>query len=79
MRESAFYVCENKDPDQLSGSRTADQRLSFRDIHVDTNIQNFKPEAIFYVCTAISVSVLVCPLENRFSRDAAQNMFDKTR
>ena len=77
MRESAFYVCENKDPDQLSGSRIADQHFSFCDI--DTNIRNSKPEAIFYVCTALSVSVLVGPLEHRFSRDAAQNMFDKTR
>ena len=71
MRESAFYVCENKDPDQLSGSRTADQRLSFLYI-VNTNIRNYKPQAIFYVCTARSVWVLVGNLEHRFSRDAAQ-------
>ena len=74
MRESAFYVCENKDADQLSGSRTADQRLSFRYID-NTNSRNFTPQAIFYVCTALSVSVLVGNLEHRFSRDAAQNMF----
>ena len=30
MRESAFYVCENKGPDQQSGSGKVDQRLSFR-------------------------------------------------
>ena len=78
MRESAFYVCENKDPDQLSGSRPADQRLSFS-YKDNTNIQNFKPHAIFYVCTTLSVSVLVGNLEHRFSRDAAQNMFDKAR
>ena len=29
MRESAFYVCENKGPDQMSDDRTADQCLSF--------------------------------------------------
>ena len=74
MRESAFYVCENKDPGQLSGSRTSDQRLSFRYV-ANTNIRNFKPQAIFYVCTALSVSVLVGNLEYKFSRDAAQNMF----
>ena len=69
MRESAFYVCENKDPDQMSGSRTADQRLSVR--YINTNIRNIKPQAIFYVSTALSVSVLVGPLEHTFSRDAA--------
>ena len=74
MSESAFYVCENKDPDQLSGSCTADQRLSFRYID-NTNIRHLKPQAIFYVCSALSVLVLVGNLEHRFSCDAAQNMF----
>ena len=74
MRESAYYVCENKDPDQLSGSRTSDQRLSFHYID-NINIRKFKPQAIFYVCTALSVLVLVGNLEHRFSRDTAQNMF----
>ena len=45
MRESAFYVYENKDPDQLSGSRTADQRLSFCFID-KTNIQKFQTDAV---------------------------------
>ena len=71
MRESAFEVCENKGPDQLSCSRTADQRLSFRYID-DTNtllhesgISNLRP-------SVLSVSVLVGDLEHGFSCDAAQ-------
>ena len=30
MREPAFCICENKDADQLRGSREADQHLCFR-------------------------------------------------
>ena len=30
MRKPAFCICENKDADQLRGSREADQRLCFR-------------------------------------------------
>ena len=30
MRKPAFCICENKDADQLSGNRKADQRLCFR-------------------------------------------------
>ena len=30
MRKLAFCICENKDADQLRGSREADQRLCFR-------------------------------------------------
>ena len=29
MRKPAFYICENKDIDQLRGNREADQRLCF--------------------------------------------------
>ena len=29
MRKPAFCICENKDADQLRGSREADQRLCF--------------------------------------------------
>ena len=29
MRKPAFYICENKDVDQLRGNRDADQRLCF--------------------------------------------------
>ena len=29
MRKPAFYICENKDADQLRGNREADQRLCF--------------------------------------------------
>ena len=30
VRKSAFFICENKDADQLRGNREADQRLCFR-------------------------------------------------
>ena len=30
MRKPAFYICENKDADQLRGNCEADQRLCFR-------------------------------------------------
>ena len=30
MRKPAFFICENKDADQLLGNREADQRLCFR-------------------------------------------------
>ena len=73
IREYAFYVCENKGPDQLSGSRTADQCLSFPyiantntllEVH-ESEISNLKP-------STLSVLVLVGDLEHRFSRDMAQ-------
>ena len=36
VRKPAFYICENKDADQLRGNREADQRLCFR--HIDSAI-----------------------------------------
>ena len=30
MRKPDFYICENKDADQLRGNREDDQRLCFR-------------------------------------------------
>ena len=30
VRKPAFYICKNKDADQLRGNREADQRLCFR-------------------------------------------------
>ena len=36
MRKPAFYICENKDANQLCGNRTADQRLCFR--YIDSTI-----------------------------------------
>ena len=55
MRKPAFCICENKDADQLRGSREADQRLCFRYIDSTTpllSIRNFKPLVIFSDCTA---------------------------
>ena len=36
MRKPDFYICENKDADQLHGNHKADQRLCFR--YIDTAI-----------------------------------------
>ena len=36
MREPIFCICENKDADQLRGSREADQRLCFH--YIDSTI-----------------------------------------
>ena len=36
MGKPAFCICENKDADQLCGSREADQRLCFR--YIDSAI-----------------------------------------
>ena len=52
MRESAFYVCENKGYDQLSGNYTAEQRLSFRYIDNtntllhESEISNLRPSSM---------------------------------
>ena len=36
MRKQTFFICENKDADQLRGNRKADQRLCFR--YIDSTI-----------------------------------------
>ena len=36
MRKPAFYICENKDADQLRGNRAADQSLCFH--YIDSTI-----------------------------------------
>ena len=70
MRKPAFCICENKDADQLRGSREADQHLFFR--YRDSTIPLlFKPLAIFSDRTAHFVSDLVGNLEDRFSHNEA--------
>ena len=41
MRKPTFYICENKDADQLRGDREADQRLCFRNIDLYYNPSTF--------------------------------------
>ena len=71
MRKPDFCICENKDADQLSGYREADQCLCFR--HLDSTIplhsksRNFKSQAIFCGCTARFVSDLVGIPKDLFS------------
>ena len=71
MRESVFYKCGNKGPNKLSGSRKADQRLSFRYID-NTNTLLYESEISNLRPSALSVSVLVGDLGHWFSLDAAQ-------
>ena len=62
MGKPTVCMCENKDADQLRGTREADQRLCFR--YSDTTIppllnsQNFKLLACFCDCTGRFVSDL---------------------
>ena len=69
MRESAFYVCENKGPDQLSGIHTAYHRISIRYID-NTNTLLHESEISNLRSSALTVSAMVGELEHRFSRDA---------
>ena len=44
MRKPTFYICENKDADQLRSNREADQRLCFR--YTDSTIPLFPKSEI---------------------------------
>ena len=75
MRKPVFYLCENKDADQLRSNCEADQRLCF---HYMAStflllplIQKFKHIAILCGCTARFVSDLVGNPEDRFSHNEA--------
>ena len=75
MRNPNSCICENKGADQLCGNRTADQRLCFRytdsTIPYLSKIRDYKPLAIFCICTARFVSDLVGNPEDRFSHNEA--------
>ena len=67
MRKPAFYICENKDADQLRSNCAADQRLCFR--YMDSAIPLLsKTLAIFGGCTSRFVSDLVGNPEEVFSQ-----------
>ena len=44
MRKPTFFICENKDADQLRGNREADQRLCFR--YTDSTIPLLRKSGI---------------------------------
>ena len=71
MRKPAFYICENKDADQLRSNCEVDQRLCFRYMDSAIKIRNFKPLAIFCDCTARFAWDLVENPEYRFSHNEA--------
>ena len=56
MRKPTFCICENKDADQLRGSREADQRLCFR--YIDSTIPLLSKSEIL---SLLSFSVVVQP------------------
>ena len=73
MRKPAFYICKNKDADQLCRNCAADQSLCFR--YSDSTIILLpKLLSIFCGCTAWFVSDLVGNTEDWFSRDVAHNI-----
>ena len=57
MRKPAFYICKNKDADQLRGNREADQRLCFR--YTDSTIPQLP---IFEISSLKPSSVAVQPV-----------------
>ena len=74
VRKRDYYLCENKDADQLRSNCEADQRLCFR--YLDSTIlalptENFMLLAILLGCTDRFMSDLVGNPENRFSCVAA--------
>ena len=72
VRKPAFFICENKDADQLRGNCEADQNLCFR--YTDSKIPllpKSKISSIFYSCTACFVWDLVENPEDRFSHNEA--------
>ena len=75
MRKPAFFICENKDADQLHGNREADQHFCFR--YIDSTIPlhpkyKMQPLAISCDYTAWFVWDLVRNPEDRFSHKEAQ-------
>ena len=77
MRKPAFCTCKNKDADQLSSHRKADQCLCFLytgsiiPLESSSLFQNFKPQGIFCDCTTWFVSDKVRNPEDRFSHNEA--------
>ena len=75
MRKPAFYICENKEADQLRSNCAADQRLCFRymdsAIPLLTKSEMSSHLAIFCGCTARFVWDLVGKPEIQFSQNEA--------
>ena len=65
VRKPAFYICENKDADQLRGNREADQRLCFRYTDSTTSLLNSKFQASSHLRWVYS---LVCVRPGRKPR-----------
>ena len=56
MRKLAFFICENKDADQLRGNSEANQRPCFR--YIDSTIPLFP---LYEISSLLSSSVAVQP------------------
>ena len=68
MRKPTFCICENKNADQLRGTREAGQRLCFRYIHVDTTIPLLSNGSVQFV------SGLVGNSKDRFCHDVMAHL-----
>ena len=70
MRKPAFYICENKDADQLRGNREADQRLCFR--YIDSTIpilaKSKDSSHLLWLYSPVCVDLVGNP-ENQFSHN----------
>ena len=76
MRKPAFCICENKDADQLRGSREADQRLSVRYTDIVQSLYFLNPEFhasrhLLWLQSPICVSPSRKPRRPDFSRQGS--------
>ena len=71
VRKPAFCICENKDADQLRGSREADQRLCFR--YTDNKIPLLSKSEI----SSLYPSCVAVNPEDRFSHNEAHIITSK--
>ena len=74
MRKPTFYLCKNKDADQLRGYRAADQRLCFR--YTDSTIPLLPRSKISsFKSSSVAVQPGLCQTRSEtkcwFSHDAA--------
>ena len=67
MRKPFFFICENKDADQLRGYRQADQRLCFR--HTDSAIPLLSKSEISSLWpSSVTIQPGLCRTWSKFRR-----------
>ena len=73
MRKPTFFICENKDADQLRGNREADQRLCFR--YTDSTTPLLPQSHLLWLYSLVCVGPGKKP-DCWFSHDADQMSHD---